>query len=68
MDLRPLLATSLQFSTREGSFAGSLADVADVNRTYISKLATSTIYVCLEIIGKFADVLDSDLFGNLSDR
>jgi transcriptional regulator with XRE-family HTH domain len=37
-----------------------LADVAAINRTYVSKLETGATYAGLEIIGKLADVFEID--------
>lgn len=37
-----------------------LADIAGINRTYVSKLETGATYAGLEIIGKLADVFEID--------
>jgi transcriptional regulator with XRE-family HTH domain len=42
----------------QGLSQEALADSADINRTYLSKVETGVTYVGLEIIGKLAAVLD----------
>ena len=57
MDLRQTFATNLRrLRHKAGLSQEELADQADINRTYVSKLETGTCYVGLEIIGKLADV------------
>ena len=59
MDLRGIFAANLRrFRHAKGMSQEELADAADVNRTYISKLETGVTYAGLEIIGKLADALD----------
>jgi transcriptional regulator with XRE-family HTH domain len=61
MDLRQVFAANLRrFRHAKGLSQEDLAYEADVNRTYISKLEKGTTFVGLEIIGKFAEVLDVD--------
>ena len=58
MDLRQTFATNLRrLRHQRGISQEALADLALVNRTYLSKLETGATYVGLEIIGKLADVL-----------
>ena len=58
MDLRDVFAANLRRLRREkGMSQEELADVASINRTYVSKLETGVTYAGLEIIGKLADVL-----------
>lgn len=57
MDLRDVFASNLRRLRHEkGLSQEELADVAGINRTYVSKLETGVTYVGLEIIGKLADV------------
>jgi len=59
MDLRDVFATNLRrLRHAKGLSQEELADMAKINRTYVSKLETSATYAGLEIIGKLADVLD----------
>jgi transcriptional regulator with XRE-family HTH domain len=61
MDLRQTFAANLRrFRHAKGISQEDLAHAAEVNRTYISKLEKGSTYVGLEIIGKFADVLEVD--------
>lgn len=58
MDLREVFARNLrQFRHQVGLSQEELADTADINRTYLSKLETAQTYAGLEIIGKLARVL-----------
>jgi transcriptional regulator with XRE-family HTH domain len=58
MDLREVFATNLRrFRHAKDLSQEELADMADINRTYISKLETGASYAGLEIIGRLADVL-----------
>jgi transcriptional regulator with XRE-family HTH domain len=58
MDLRDVFATNLRYLRhRIGLSQEELADAAQINRTYISKLETGSTYAGLEIIGKLATVL-----------
>jgi len=58
MDLREIFAANLRRIRHEkGLSQEELADLAGVNRTYISKIETALTFVGLEIIGKFAEVL-----------
>jgi transcriptional regulator with XRE-family HTH domain len=58
MDLRQIFATNLRrFRHEKGLSQEELADLADINRTYISKLETGTSWAGLELIGKLAKVL-----------
>ena len=59
MDLRDAFATNLRrLRHTKGLSQEELADLAVINRTYVSKLETGATYVGLEIIGKLADVLE----------
>ncbi len=61
MDLRQTFATNLRrLRHAAGLSQEELADLADINRTYISKLETGATFVGLEIIGKLADVLRAE--------
>ena len=61
MDLRGIFATNLRRIRRSrGVSQEELADIANINRTYISKLETGVTYAGLEIVGKLADALDVD--------
>lgn len=61
MDLRGVFATNLRrLRHAHGMSQEELADAADINRTYISKLETGATYAGLEIIGKLADALSVD--------
>jgi transcriptional regulator with XRE-family HTH domain len=58
MDLRQIFAANLRRLRHErGISQENLAYEADVNRTYISKLEKGVSFAGLEIIGKFAAVL-----------
>lgn len=58
MDLRQVFAANLRRLRHERRLSQeSLANEADVNRTYISKLEKGVSFAGLEIIGKFAAVL-----------
>ena len=58
MDLRQVFAANLRRLRHErGISQENLAHEADVNRTYISKLEKGVSFAGLEIIGKFAAVL-----------
>jgi transcriptional regulator with XRE-family HTH domain len=55
MDLREVFAINLRrFRHEKGISQEELADLAGINRTYISKLETAATYAGLEIIGKLA--------------
>ena len=59
MDLRDRFAINLRrLRHAKGLSQEELADAADINRTYVSKLETGATYVGLEIIGKLAAVLE----------
>jgi transcriptional regulator with XRE-family HTH domain len=59
MDLRDTFATNLRrLRHAKGLSQEELADIAGINRTYISKLETAATYAGLEIIGKLAGVLE----------
>jgi len=61
MDIRQVFAANLRRLRHEKGFSQEvLADLADVNRTYVSKLETGATYVGLEIIAKLADVLGTE--------
>lgn len=61
MDLRQTFATHLRRLRHEAGLSQEeLADLAGVNRTYISKLETGATFVGLEILGKLAHVLKSE--------
>lgn len=58
MDLRDVFAANLRRLRHEkGMSQEALADRADINRTYISKLETSAAWAGLEVIAKLAKVL-----------
>ncbi|MDE2462203.1 MAG: helix-turn-helix transcriptional regulator [Alphaproteobacteria bacterium] len=58
MDLRQVFAANLRRLRHErGISQENLAYEANVNRTYISKLEKGVSFAGLEIIGKFATVL-----------
>ena len=58
MDLRELFAANLRrLRHAKGLSQEALANEADVNRTYVSKLEKGASYPGLEIIGKLAVVL-----------
>ena len=58
MDLRQVFAANLRrFRHDKGLTQEALADLAVVDRTYLSKLETGATWVGLEIIGKLAKVL-----------
>ena len=59
MDLRDVFAANLRrFRHAKGLSQEELADAAEINRTYISKLETGVTYAGLEIIEKLAGVLE----------
>ena len=59
MDLRDVFAFNLRrLRHAKGLSQEAIADAADINRTYVSKLETGATYVGLEIISKLADVLE----------
>jgi transcriptional regulator with XRE-family HTH domain len=59
MDLRDVLASNVRRLRREkGLTQEELADAADINRTYMSKLETSRTYAGLEILAKLAACLE----------
>lgn len=61
MDLRGTFATNLRRLRHAKRLSQEeLADLASINRTYVSKLETGATYAGLEIIGKLADVFDVD--------
>lgn len=61
MDLRGVFATNLRrFRHEKGLSQEELADVARINRTYVSKLETGVTYAGLEIIGRLAEALEID--------
>ena len=61
MDLRQTFATNLRRLRHKAELSQEeLADRADINRTYISKLETGATYAGLEIIGKLAEVLGAE--------
>lgn len=58
MDLRDIFAANLRrFRHARGLSQEALADAADINRTYISKLETGAAYAGLEVIGKLSEAL-----------
>ena len=58
MDLREVFAANLRrLRHNKGLSQEDLAYLADINRTYISKLEKGISYPGLEIIGKLASVL-----------
>ena len=62
MDLRQIFAANLRrLRHKRGLSQEELADEAEINRTYISKLEKGASYAGLEIIGKFAKVLKVEL-------
>lgn len=61
MDLRHRFATNLRRVRHEkGISQEALAYEAGVDRAHVSKIERAVTYVGLEIIGKFAKVLDVD--------
>ena len=60
-DLRDVFAFNLR-RLRHGKDMSQeeLADIAGINRNYVSKLETGATYAGLEIIGKLADVFEID--------
>ena len=59
MDLREVFATNLRrLRHAKGLSQEALAERADINRTYISKLETGVTFAGLEIIGKLSAVLE----------
>ena len=58
MDLRQVFAANLRRFRHEKDLSQEeLADLADINRTYISKLETASTWVGLELIAKLGKVL-----------
>ena len=58
MDLRGVFAANLRrLRYAKGISQEELANAANINRTYISKLETGVTYAGLEIIGKLAEAL-----------
>ena len=58
MDLRGIFAANLRrFRHEKGITQEELADLAKLNRTYLSKLETGATYAGLEIVGKLAEAL-----------
>jgi len=58
MDIRQVLAANVrQLRHEKGLSQEALADVADINRTYISKLESGATWAGLQIIAKLAGVL-----------
>jgi transcriptional regulator with XRE-family HTH domain len=72
MDLRDAFAANLRrLRYAKNLSQEELADAAEINRTYISKLETGASYVGLEIIGRLADALEveaADLLRRPSKR
>jgi transcriptional regulator with XRE-family HTH domain len=61
MDLRHRFATNLRRIRHErGISQEQLAHDAGVDRAHVSKIERAITFVGLEIIGKFAEVLDVD--------
>ena len=61
MDFRQVFATNLRtLRHKSGLSQEELADRAEINRTYISKLETGVTWAGLEIIVKLATVLAVD--------
>jgi transcriptional regulator with XRE-family HTH domain len=59
MDIREVFAANLRrLRHAKGLSQEELADAAEINRTYISKLETASTFAGLEIIGKLARVLE----------
>lgn len=59
MDLRQIFASNLRrFRHARGFSQEALALEAGVNRTHISKLEKGSVYVGLEILGRFAEILE----------
>ena len=59
MDFRDIFASNLRRARHEKAMSQeTLADVARINRTYVSKLETGVTWAGLEIIVKLAKVLD----------
>lgn len=59
MDIRQLFAANLRRLRHEKGFSQEgLAHEANVDRAHVSKIERGVTYVGLEIIGKFATVLD----------
>ena len=63
MELRQLFAANLRrYRHAKGLTQEELADAAEINRTYLSKLETAQTYAGLEIIGKLAGILEVEPF------
>ncbi len=61
MDLREVFAANLRRIRHEkGLSQEELADLAGVNRSYVSKIETAVTFVGLEIVGNLAEVLEVD--------
>ncbi len=61
MDLRAIFATNLRrIRAEKGISQEELAHTADVDRAHVSKIEREVTFVGLEIIGKFAEILDVD--------
>lgn len=61
MDLRQIFSKNLRrLRHAKGMSQEALADAANVNRTYLSKLEKGTSWPGLEILGKLSDVLGVD--------
>jgi transcriptional regulator with XRE-family HTH domain len=59
MDLREIFALNLRRQRhRKGLSQEELADAADINRTYVSKLETAATWVGLEIIDRLSKALE----------
>jgi transcriptional regulator with XRE-family HTH domain len=58
MDLRPLFSSNLRRIRRESGFSQeALANEAEIDRAYLSRVERGVTFVGLEIIGKLANVL-----------
>lgn len=58
MDLRQVFAANLRrFRHEKGLSQEELADLADINRTYVSKIETGATWIGLELIGRLSKVL-----------
>jgi transcriptional regulator with XRE-family HTH domain len=63
MDIREIFAANLRRLRHEKDYSQEeLADVADINRTYTSKLETAAAYAGLEIINRLARALGTEPF------
>ena len=69
MDLRGIFATNLRRARHaKGMSQDELAYEADISRGYLSQLEKGAFYASLKIIGKLADVLDTEPAAFLSLR